>query len=116
MLEQHTAKIATAVLAVTASTHFTRQQQQNNREKHAVFGMFSCSNSPFVSSDDSSESNFSFPQDRSDDNRRHSVRRKFCEILADIFEMLLHPCTIQRHEGMPFQQTRKRKKAGEQLF
>ena len=44
------------------------QQHQNNREKHAVIGMSSRSNSPSVSSDDGSESNFSFPKDRSDDN------------------------------------------------
>ena len=71
MLEQHTgepAKIATAVLAVTSSTHFATQQQQNNREKHTVLGMSSRSNSPSVSSDDGSESNFSFPEDPSDDN------------------------------------------------
>ena len=71
MLEQHTcvpAKIDTAVLAVKPSTHFTTQQHQNNREKHAVIRMSSLSSSPSVSSDDDSESNFAFPEDRSDDN------------------------------------------------
>ena len=59
------AKIATAVLAVTSSTHFTTQQHRNNREKHAVIGMSSRSSSPSVSSDD--DSDFSFPENRSDD-------------------------------------------------
>ena len=71
MPEQHTgepAKIATAVLSVTSSTHFATRQQQNNREKHAVFGKSSRSNSLSVSSYDGSELNFSFPEDRSDNN------------------------------------------------
>lgn len=44
-----------------------REQQQNNRGKHAVFGISSRSNSP-VSSDDDSELNFCFTEDPSDDN------------------------------------------------
>jgi len=44
------------------------EQQQNNRETHAVLGMSSRSNSPCVSSDDDSELNFSFPEDPSDDD------------------------------------------------
>ena len=45
-----------------------REQQQDNREKYAVFGMSSRSNSPSISSDDNSELNFSFTEDPSGDN------------------------------------------------
>jgi hypothetical protein len=38
-----------------------------------------------------------------------SIGDLWTEIPADILETLLHPCTTQRREGMPLQETRKRK-------
>lgn len=38
-----------------------------------------------------------------------SIGDLWTEIPADMFDTLLHPCTTQRREGMPLQETRKRK-------
>lgn len=92
------AKTATAVLAVTSSTHFATQQHQNNREKHAVIGMSSRSSSPSVSSDDGSESNFSFPEDRSDDNGEGCLYHDSLEPVATKEEVAAYEESSAREE------------------
>ena len=63
MLE-HTAKIATAFLAVPSCA--INKITERNPQYSACLQLKI--NSPYVSSDDGSELNFSFPEDPSDDN------------------------------------------------